>query len=81
MLMDACPMHSRKGPSLHNIAKRARWVKSSRFAAERSTLRAAQPTLAAEVAKVRGGAANDTTGDHCSDTILYPMRFEHLFNM
>src|SRR6218665_3595941 len=29
---------------------------------------------AAEVAKVRGGAAKDPTGDHCSDTILYPLR-------
>src|SRR6218665_553076 len=31
--------------------------------------------LAAEVAEVRGGAAKDTTGDHCSDTILYPLRY------
>src|SRR6218665_4206803 len=29
---------------------------------------------AAEVTKVRGGAAKDPTGDHCSDTILYPLR-------
>jgi len=29
---------------------------------------------AAEVAKVRGGGAKDTTGDLCSDTILYPLR-------
>src|SRR6218665_3951404 len=30
---------------------------------------------ATEVAEVRGGAAKDTTGDHCSDTILYPLRY------
>src|SRR6218665_3071903 len=30
---------------------------------------------AAEVAEVRGGAAKVTTGDHCSDTILYPLRY------
>src|SRR6218665_78837 len=30
---------------------------------------------AAEVAEVRRGAAKDTTGDHCSDTILYPLRY------
>src|SRR6218665_1088323 len=30
---------------------------------------------AAEDAKVRGGAAKDTTGDHCSDAILYPLRY------
>src|SRR6218665_3215620 len=30
---------------------------------------------AAEDAEVRGGAAKDTTGDHCSDTILYPLRY------
>src|SRR6218665_972453 len=30
---------------------------------------------AAEDAEVRGGAAKDTTGDHCSDAILYPFRY------
>src|SRR6218665_3657345 len=29
----------------------------------------------AEDVEVRGGAARDTTGDHCSDTILYPLRY------
>jgi len=41
-----------------------------------------KPTLAGEIAKVRGGAAKDviggaakdTTGHHCSDTILYLLR-------
>src|SRR6218665_4106216 len=30
---------------------------------------------AAEVAEVRGAASKDTTGYHCSDMILYPLRY------
>src|SRR6218665_428228 len=53
------------------IAKRARGTKN----------RTQHPTCgqnrhwAAEVAEVRGGAAKDTTGDHCSDTILYSLKY------
>ena len=63
------------------IAKRG--TKNSPLAAERSTRRAAKTDTRhsvgsmqiAEVADVRGGAAKDTTEDHCSDTILYPLRY------
>src|SRR6218665_4176448 len=60
------------------IAKRARGTKTSPLAAGRSTRRAAKTDTgqwAAEVVEVRGGAAKDTTGDHCSDPILYPLRY------
>src|SRR6218665_3432870 len=58
------------------IAKRARGTKNSPLAAERSTRRFSQNRhWAAEDAEVRGGAAKDTTGDQCSDAILYPLRY------
>src|SRR6218665_4036533 len=65
--------HNRKGSSLHNSQTGPRDQKlTPRSRTQHPTCRQNRH-WAAEVAKVSGGAAKDTTGDHCSDTILYPL--------
>src|SRR6218665_3997135 len=66
---------NRKGPSLHNSQTGTRDQKlTPRSRTQHPTCRQNRH-WAAEDAEVRAGAANDTTGDHCSDTILYPLRY------
>src|SRR6218665_1678874 len=67
--------HNRKSPSLHNSQTGPRDQKLTlRSRTQRPTC-GQNRHWAAEVAEVRGGAAKDTTGDHCSDTILYPLKY------
>src|SRR6218665_936842 len=64
--------HNRKGLSLYNSQTGTRDQKLP----PRSRT---QPPTAGQnrrcAAEVRGGAAKYTTGAHCSDTILYPLRY------
>src|SRR6218665_236768 len=54
------------------IAKRARGTKNSPpHSRTQHPMCSQNRHWAAEDAEVRGGAAKDTTGDHCSDAILY----------
>src|SRR6218665_3760175 len=63
-------------PSLHNSQTGTRDQKlTPRSRTQHPTCGQNRHWAAAEVEEVRGGAAKDTAGDHCSDTILYPLRY------
>src|SRR6218665_100180 len=70
-----CWTHNRKGPSLHNSQTGPRDQKLTPLSRTQHPTCGQNQHWAAEVAEVRGDAAKDTTGDHCSDTILYPLRY------
>src|SRR6218665_2841081 len=67
--------HNRKGPSLHNSQMGTRDQKLTPRSRTQHPTCGQNRHWAAEVAQVRRGAAKDTMGDHCSDTILYPLRY------
>src|SRR6218665_798680 len=70
--------HNRKGPSLHNSQTGTRDQKLTPRSRTQHPTCSQNRHWAAEDAEVRGGTAKDTTGDHCSDAILYPLRYRQL---
>src|SRR6218665_940823 len=67
--------HNRKGPLLHNSQTGLRDQKLTPRRRTQHLTCSQNRHWAAEVTEIRGGAAKDTTGDHCSDTILYLLRY------
>src|SRR6218665_694810 len=65
----------RNGPSLHNSQTGTRDQKLTPRSRMQHPTCGQNRHWATEDAEERGGAAKDTTGDHCSDTILYPLRY------
>src|SRR6218665_2331752 len=66
---------TKKGPSLHNSQMGTRDQKLTLRSRTQHPTCSQNRHWAAEDAEVRWGAAKYTTGDHCSDAILYPLRY------